>query len=356
MELDDPMLEGVISKLLACSLSENTTKAYGYRFKHFVDFCKRANESSLLTGDFPSEDEKVLMGFCAYEFEFHGNKYATIKGKLFAIRWHTMEAGYPDPLKHKVKLQRLLSGMRRLRGGKEPKEPMSVNLLTTLYAHLIQGGIRSQAVAVGVVVAFFFLLRISEYAAQDSHAMAKYILRRQDVSFRRNGRVCTWDQRPDEVEIVVRGSKTDQVGDGVVRNQFMVSHDGVCPVRALVLWFKVTDDAGLPASAPLFSVPGKEGWTVITRQQVSEAIKAAGAAVGIKRSALGTHSARIGGATALLHAKVPQEVVRIFGRWRSMCFVDYERLRRQYMPGLSSKMGAATFDVDPRREERQVVR
>ena len=204
-------------------------------------------------------------------------------------------------------------------------------------------------------MAFFVLLRISEYAAQDSHAMALYILRRQDVSFRRSGRICTWNQRPDEVEIVIRGSKTDQVGDGVVRNQFAVSGDGVCPVRALILWFKVTEEHALPPGAPLFSVPTKTGWNVVSRQHVAGAIKAAGAAVGVKRSALGTHSARIGGATALLHAKVPQEVVRIFGRWRSMCFVDYERLRREYMPGLSNKMAAATFSVDPRWEETKAV-
>ena len=75
-----------------------------------------------------------------------------------------------------------------------------------------RGGLSLKAVhvALAVVVAFFFLLRVSEFAAQDSHYMEKFILRRSDVVFRKGARVCEWYEQPAEVEIYLRGSKTDQ--------------------------------------------------------------------------------------------------------------------------------------------------
>ena len=37
----------------------------------------------------------------------------------------------------------------------------------------------------------------------------------------------------------------------------------------------------------------------------------------------GSHSLRVGGATALYHAGVPVEVIKRYGRWVSDCFQGY---------------------------------
>ena len=164
-----------------------------------------------------------------------------------------------------------------------------------------RGKLKLKAVALAIVVAFFFLLRVSEFAAQDSHYMEKFIVLRNCVVFRKQGKICEWHENPDEVELYIRGSKTDQEMQGCVRSHFK-SGEAICPVVALVTWFRLTEGSSIPASAPLFSVPeGKtDEWRVITRADVSEMIKGAAVDKGVPRSHIGTHSIRISGATHLL--------------------------------------------------------
>ena len=292
------------------------------------------------------------MGFCLYEFEVQGNKFSTIRAKLSAIRWHTMERGYPNPLEGKHVLRRLLAGMRRLRGRVEPKEPLPMKVILRLF-HLVmkRGRLHLKATVLAIVVAFFFLLRVSEFAAQDSHHMEKFILLRSCVTFRKDGRVCEWYEKPDEVELYIRGSKTDQEMQGCVRSHFRSGSD-LCPVEALVTWFKLTEGCKVPASAPLFSVPdGKsDAWTVITRNDVSELIKRAAVDCGVPKALIGTHSIRISGATHLLLCGCHRSVVQIIGRWKSNCFLRYQRYQSELMHGVSAHMAGSKFNMRLRQE------
>ena len=90
MQLDDPRLMPLKAECLANSLAVSTAKAYGYRFRYFVEFCDRAEVSHLMSGDDPQADEKTLVGFVLYEFGIQQNKHSTIQGKISAIRWHVM--------------------------------------------------------------------------------------------------------------------------------------------------------------------------------------------------------------------------------------------------------------------------
>ena len=347
MRLDDPRLMAVEAMWLANSLASNTVKAYEYRFAHFVGFCERAEVSSWLSGEDPVADEDALVGFCLYEFEVQGNKHSTTAAKLSAIRWHTMERGYPNPLEGKHVLKRLLAGMKRLRGRVEPKGPLPMEVIVHLYrAVMKRGRLHLKGAVLAIVVAFFFLLRVSEFAAQDSHHMEKFILLRSSVTFRKNTHVCEWYEKPDEVELFIRGSKTDQEMQGCVRCHFK-SGSELCPVDALVQWFSLTEGSKIPASAPLFSVPvGKTGsWSVITRADVSDLIKRAAVDCGIPKSLIGTHSIRISGATHLLLCGCHPLVVQIIGRWRSQCFLRYQRYWSELMHGVPAHMAGSKFDI-----------
>ena len=181
--------------------------------------------------------------------------------------------------------------------------------------------------------------------------MAKFILLRSSVTFRREGRVCEWYEKPDEVELFIRGSKTDQEMQGCVRSHFR-SGSELCPVDALVMWFRLTEGCKVPASAPLFSVPlGKtDNWKVITRADVSDLIKRAAVDCGIPKSLIGTHSIRISGATHLLLCGCHPSVVQIIGRWKSNCFLRYQRYQSELMHGVSSHMVGSKFDPRLRQE------
>lgn len=353
MQLDDPRLLSLKAECLANSLAVNTVKAYSYRFRHFVEFCDRAETSHLLTGDDPQADERTLTAFALYEFGIHKNKHATIQGKLSAIRWHVMEAGFANPLDGKPTLRRVMAGIRRLRGRTDPKEPLPVEVIRYLLFTLLEhGDLFQKALALACVVAFFWLLRVSEFAAQDSHHMEKWIIRRQDVTFRKKGKPCTWFQSPDEVELHLRGSKTDQVMQGVHRSQHLTGTQ-FCPLLAMVTWFKFTHGANIPSSAPLFAVPqGKTGgnWKVIERQHVSEVLKQAATDCGIPSHLIGTHSLRISGSTALLLAGVHYTVVQLIGRWKTACFLRYQRYQSELMQNVARAMADSNYQVRLRPE------
>ena len=80
----------------------------------------------------------------------------------------------------------------------------------------MQGDLDALAVYAGIITSYFFLLRISEYAAEDGRKASDSILRRCDVKFFRQGLgvECQWHENPDEVSLTLTGSKTDIRKDG----------------------------------------------------------------------------------------------------------------------------------------------
>ena len=66
----------------------------------------------------------------------------------------------------------------------------------------------------------------------------------------------------------------------------------------------------------------------------------AGNEEGFPSERYGSHSLRVGGATALYHAGVPVEVVKRYGRWVSDCFQGYLWESNEDSKALARKMAA----------------
>ena len=65
------------------------------------------------------------------------------------------------------------------------------------------------------------------------------------------------------------------------------------------------------------------GGAPVQREHIASLLEKAAAAEGYSPSRFGTHSVRIGGATALLHAGMPIELIQRYGRWLSSAFQFY---------------------------------
>ena len=65
------------------------------------------------------------------------------------------------------------------------------------------------------------------------------------------------------------------------------------------------------------------GGAPVQREHIASLLEKAAAAEGYSPSRFGTHSLRIGGATALLHAGMPIELIQRYGRWLSSAFQLY---------------------------------
>ena len=253
-----------------------------------------------------------------------------------------MEDGHLNPLENKHTLDRHLKGMKALRGATDSKEPLPAEAFRSILLLTVGTPLGVRATALAIIVAFFFLLRISEIAKRGKHHKEDFIAQIRDVTFFCKGRLCSWNHPGvDAVELFIRGSKTDQRKQGCRRMQHATGDPVLCPVLCLVEWFALTEGSHIPFTEPLFSIPlGREGrtWDVVNRESVTALMKGAAVDCNVLSRKVGTHSIRISGATALLLAGIPPATVQIMGRWASNAFIGYTRYQAELMVGISKRM------------------
>ncbi len=159
---------------------------------------------------------------------------------------------------------------------------------------------------VAIVLGYFFLLRVSELLE----------LRQEDVQARRGEEWCSDWALADSATVLIRGSKTDQFNLGCLRSQHRVGGT-LCPVGAMKLWARVAH-----GDEPIFDAKGlhakRDG-----RTRIQNWLRTAATAVGLPPGRVGTHSLRIGGATALYNAGWELGAIQRFGRWASGSFHGY---------------------------------
>ena len=81
--------------------------------------------------------------------------------------------------------------------------------------------------------------------------------------------------------------------------------------------------------------------TPILREHVQKLLEAATVATGGDPGRIGSHSLRIGGATAMYHTVQDLAYVRRFGRWASDAYHRYLWESHEQTQGLAAKMEAA---------------
>ena len=204
-----------------------------------------------------------------------------------------------------------------------------------------------------VLAACFFLLRVSEYTCPDQAGTDDGKgLRGIDITFRRRGVMAMiGDGRGevDEVAICTRGSKTDQLNRGEYRNHFRTGNEdyektGLCVVRALENFAKLAPErfAGSARHEHLFR------WSnghYLSRQQIQTLVASAAVAEGMSPDDLGTHSLRIGGASALWARYRDTALVQRWRRWKSDAFHGYLWDARQSAQGVAQDMAAADLTM-----------
>ena len=338
----DPNIVEALAQVESSILRPNTNVKYKGQFDEYLAHCVDFGEDPFQSGKSTRQITEHMVYFVMYRFEYAKNKFGTIRGYLSAIRWHFLEAELEDPTKG-GRLLRVMRGIKNLRGDVKRKLPTTVPMVLWIWRRRGKGLSKYLATATAAVVSFFLLLRIGAVAAQDSRTIASYVLKRHQVTFCKAGVRCSWKDTPDEVQLNGEGDKVSN--EPWFRNHF-ASGAELCPVAALVEWFKYTD--GLVAGeCPLFTVPsvGKPKVLTdaavkfcVTRGDVAEAVKMAAIAQGDLAADYGTHSNRIGGATRILQCGGSASLVKLAGKWSSDTWKIYSRLTSTVMYGVSADM------------------
>ena len=267
------------------------------------------------------EEEWTCMRFLAALVEDRGIQPRTAATYFSATQgWHAREHGVK--LCAGLKLERLpqmLKGLRRI-VGEEPRairRGIAPQMLKKAMDLCLDPAIPEHAnIRAALAVALQGLLRSKEYCGFDD---PRFILMRSDlVEFGTESMTIMMHPCKNMRHI---GGKTCPllIGAG---GQYV---DAVAEVRNLLEVDPVPD--ALKASTPLFRVPSTN--KPLSYELVLGTTKQLMQAIGENPEHFGTHSYRIGGATALFAAGANETIIRTMGRWSSDLHRLYVRACRE---------------------------
>jgi hypothetical protein len=337
--LDEQAAEAIMSKL-----SEGTRIGYEQGWTQWMLWRKLQDKKVFLGGETKlerKEDEDDLLRFVMYLARVMNRQDGTIKQKIFAIRYAHLLAGHDDPTLHRSRLWAALNGIKRWQGQVRRKYPVTPRMLLWIKGHLFESGDYEIAEAAvlwfAVMMGFFFLLRASEFLLQSGRSWScDRVLRGVDVSVRAGNVPTTNFAEAEELVIVITGSKTDQYNEGQIRNQFK-SGEPLCPVDAMRLLNQHFPQRVSGSERNLALCRFSNG-DPVKREDVQHLMQLAALAAGQDPNRMGSHSLRIGGATALYHATQDLELVKRYGRWLSDAFHGYLWESHEKQTGFSTGM------------------
>lgn len=321
----------------------------------------------LYGGADPAFAEDAVLAFLAYLRQDRCNGFSSLKAARSALASYFKFRRLPDPTKGPL-VGAFLRGVARLEGGGDApqrKLPFSARHMEALHDLLDLRGREGTAMWAGACLGFFFMLRVGNIAGKRGGAYdSMRIVRRRDVTFYAGAREVRLSSgldvlRPDllaavdRVKVHVRKSKADQRARGFTRELHRSGHAFLCPVRALLDHCMATVD--LPADWPVvaFDPPRAQrqaeeadmAGRVVTREQLSNVLKAVGQQLGEDPRDFASHSLRIGGATAMHGAGFSDAWIMFMGNWASAAYLIYCRASSELPKLFAQAMAHSTFQA-----------
>ena len=257
---------------LRSSKANNTIRAYKSDFKDFGAFCVKNGFKSLPT-------EPKIVSLYITHLSIKDAKMSTLRRRLVSIGViHKLKGHYLDT-KHPIIIENLM-GIKRKKGNfQRGKKPILINQLKAI-VNVIDNEkteeikkIRNKTI---ILIGFGGGFRRVELVSIDY----------EDLEF-----------VPEGVKIIVRKSKTDQFGEGMIKGLPYFSNETYCPVRHLKKWLGLSSIKSGPIFRR-FSKSFKLSDNRLTDQSVALLIKNYLSLAGIENKNYSGHSLRSGFATA----------------------------------------------------------
>ena len=214
----------------------------------------------------------------------------------------------------------ILRGIRHTQGARHSRprrRPITLTHIHTMYEHI--DGIHHKEDAymlkAAITVAYFGMLRVSEYTCTNTHRYdADWNLMQQDIFAMQH-----------MVIVHIKSWKTDLFRVSVSIRIAATSHT-ICPVR----WVWVYLQSRRESYGPIFMF---RNGRFLVRNDIAKLIKNS-----LDEINLNTHSLWAGGATNLANLGVPDYVIQIMGRWRSDAYKRYLHFSDAYISQLHARM------------------
>ena len=252
------------------SKSTNTLRAYKSDFRDFSAFCSRNGLNSL-----PSEPKIVSLYLTKLS---KNSKISTLRRRLVSISMVHKLKGYYLDTKHPIIIENLM-GIRRIKGSMQKgKKPILINhlkLIINVINELKTKEIKKLRDKSIILIGFGGGFRRTELISIDY----------EDLEF-----------VPEGLKIIIKKSKTDQFGEGMVKGLPYFINKTYCPVVNLKKWLEIS---GIK-SGPIFRRFSKGSILTdkrLTDQSVVLLMKKYLNLAGIENKNFAGHSLRAGFAT-----------------------------------------------------------
>ena len=255
--------------------------------------------------------------------------YKTFKVYLAGIQHFATIWNWPFKMLGMQRLYLTLRGIRRIQGNsftRPLRAPITIPLLFRLHQYLADkfSLVNYLMLKAASLVAFFGLLRSSEYLGETVKNTTENTLLFSDVTFAPGH---------SHMDIQIKKSKTDPFRQGYTLRLWSIHNSNLCPVRASLNYYLLSTQVG-----PVFQF---EDESLLTRARLSSIIQQA--LPGIN---LNTHSFRIGGASTAHAAGIPDSTIQALGRWSSDAYRIYLRIPSKTIQQTFTKMSQMTSTCD----------
>jgi len=198
---DVKSLEIETLKNLKNSKANNTLRAYQSDFRDFSAFCSKNGLSSIPT------QPKIIALYITHLSK--SSKFSTLKRRIASISViHKLKGHYLDT-KHPIIMENLHGIKRTLGSRQKSKKPLLINDLKLIIKAIDKEKIRDKAL---ILLGFAGGFRRSELVS----------IIHEDVEF-----------VPEGIKILIKRSKTDQSGEGIVKAIPYFDNQEFCPVLTL---------------------------------------------------------------------------------------------------------------------------
>ena len=278
--------------------------------------------------DTMSEKARRTLFYVAYEVQHQGLLGRSVRQKLSGIGWMFVKNFLPNPFGEMPALAYFFRHLASKEPKPSPKLPVCPSLLEIIMLHLDLSTIAGAALAASICAIYWALLRCGEYAGEtETYADSDRVVCWRDLILRKHlgpdSPFCSNTDFGEAEVLTIRIRSGKNVLHTCTRTITKTKDCAICAVSAIQnlhrVIFKTTGAYPRPEEA-LCKV--KEGrW--ISREQISEVLKAGMRACGCNSDRTASHSLRRGGASAYYCAGVPMEDIKIFGRWLSDSYKLY---------------------------------
>ena len=296
-------VEECIKLVMQSGKKAKTVKQYTGAMGHWCDVCLAKGWDPFLDEETIKQRTEKFLWYFAYERSEHKLKARSIRSKRSAIRWMHLRERKGNPFKDLEAVDSFLSDMEKIDGPTEPKLPVPITLLQSIFALLkTESEYASDplhyhhcCIKGSLLTGFWFLLRSAEYLAEDGGAFdpARSLIW-ENVTPWLNGKKLPMHRisEADEISLVIYSGKNNL--ETYTRSLPRVPGSDVCVVAALAGVYAAYHKKFGTSPPQKDGVFKKNATQHITRAEVSDFLKLAADAAGMPMGRVASHSLRRG--------------------------------------------------------------